>query len=233
VSRRAARTNLLDATALVKLVVMEERSEKIRRYLETESSWYTTPFCFYEALSVLKRRWMFDKEISEQEYSDASFRLIAEYRGTPKVYGLDLTEPVIFISIREIVTTDRLDISDAFQIVSIIKGCPFAGDSRTILITDDKKLAQAARRPRQPTISRSYSGHWCSVAHGIGLFVKRLRWPPAPGSGPARAATGCAGRGARHEPDSPLLQTLDAAILASQTTGIRRMSAKAADLRRR
>jgi predicted nucleic acid-binding protein len=145
-SRLAARTNLLDATALVKLVVMEEQSEKLRHYLKTESGWYTTPFCFYEALSVLKRKWMFEKNISEQEYSDASFNLIADYRGTPKVRELDLTDPVIFNFTRKIVKIDRLDISDAFQIVSIIKGCPFAGDSRTILITDDKKLAQAARR---------------------------------------------------------------------------------------
>jgi predicted nucleic acid-binding protein len=143
---RRARTNLLDATALVKLVVMEERSEKLRRYLKTESGWYTTPFCFYEALSVLKRKWMFEKNISEREYGDASFRLMAEYRGTPKVHDLDLIDPVVFNVTRDIVTNDRLDISDAFQIVSIIKGCPFAGDSRTILITDDKKLARAARR---------------------------------------------------------------------------------------
>jgi predicted nucleic acid-binding protein len=143
--RCAARTNLLDASALVKLVVMEDRSEKLRRYIETESGWYTTPFCFYEALSILKVKYMYRKEITEDEYNNASFSLMAEYRGTAKVYDLDLTDPAIFFYTQRIATNHKVDVSDAFQIVSIVKGCPFAGDSKTILITDDKDLARGAR----------------------------------------------------------------------------------------
>ena len=51
-----------------------------------------------------------------------------------------------------------------------------------------------------------------------------------------RAATGWPRRGAalrrRRGPNSPFPKMLDAAILASQTEGIRGMAAKAADLRR-
>jgi predicted nucleic acid-binding protein len=144
-SRLAARTNLLDATALIKLVVKEDRSEKLRCYLATESGWYTTPFCFYEALGVLKVKYMYRTEITEDEYNRASFSLMAKYRGTGKVYDIDLIDPSIFTYVQKIATDHRIDLSDAFQIASIVKGCPFVGESRTILITDDKNLARAAR----------------------------------------------------------------------------------------
>jgi predicted nucleic acid-binding protein len=142
----SARTNLLDASALVKLVVIEEeRSDKLRRYLATESSWYTTPFCFYEALGVLKVQHYYRHTLTEQQFRDASFHLMAEFRATPNVHDLDLTDPSLFVLVQEIAKTHTIDLSDAFQIASIVKGCPLAGDSKTVLVTDDKKLARAAR----------------------------------------------------------------------------------------
>jgi predicted nucleic acid-binding protein len=143
--RLAARTNLLDASALVKLVTTEDRSDKIRKYLETELGWYTTPFCFYEALGVLKVKYIYRTQLTEDEYQKASFRLMARYRATAKIYDLDLTDPVIFTYVQSIASNNKIDLSDAFQIASIVKGCPFAGDSRTVLITDDGDLARAAR----------------------------------------------------------------------------------------
>lgn len=142
---RAARTNLLDTSALVKLVVVEDRSEKLRRYIEAEPSWYTTPFCFYEALTVLKVKYMYHNQLTNDKYQKASFHLMAKYRGTSKVYDLDLTDPTTFTYVQTIASNNNIDLSDAFQIASIVKGCPFAGDLRTVLITDDKDLARAAR----------------------------------------------------------------------------------------
>jgi predicted nucleic acid-binding protein len=90
----SARTNLLDASALVKLVVIEEeRSDKLRSYLATESSWYTTSFCFYEALGVLKVQHYYRHTLTAEQFRDASFQLMAEFRATPNVHDLDLTDP--------------------------------------------------------------------------------------------------------------------------------------------
>lgn len=73
--RTAARANCFDASALVKLHVEETGSDIIRQYAETEPTKYTTPYCFYEALSVLKMKWLYRKEISKEEYHDASISL--------------------------------------------------------------------------------------------------------------------------------------------------------------
>lgn len=53
---RSARTNCVDASALVKLYVRENGSDDLQAYMAGEANWYTTRFCFFEALSVLKRK---------------------------------------------------------------------------------------------------------------------------------------------------------------------------------
>lgn len=126
--------------------MVEDRGEKLRNYLRKEAGWYTTPFCFYEALGALKVKYLYRKEISEQEFGTASFSLMAEYRASARVYDMDLTEPSVFTFTQELAKGHGLDLSDAFQITSILKGCPFARDSMTVLITDDKRLARAARQ---------------------------------------------------------------------------------------
>jgi predicted nucleic acid-binding protein len=141
----ATRTNLLDASALVKLVVDEVRSEKLRRYLRREGNWYTTPFCFYEALGALKVKHFYKCELCEDQYHKANFALMAEYRAAPKVHDLDLTDPSLFTFVQGLATKHAVDISDAFQLASILRGCPFTGASETVLVSDDKKLARAAR----------------------------------------------------------------------------------------
>jgi hypothetical protein len=112
----AARTNLLDASALVMLVTDEPLSEKLHLYLQQEGSWFTTPFCFYEALGVLKVKYLYRKEITEDVFRKASFDLMADYRGTPKTHDLDLMDPYCFSFIQNLAKKYNLDISDAFQI---------------------------------------------------------------------------------------------------------------------
>ncbi len=82
----AARANCLDASALVKLHVDEVGSDIIRQYAETEPTRYTTPFCFFEALNVLKVKWLYRKEISKEEYHDASLTLTSWFSLTSSGY---------------------------------------------------------------------------------------------------------------------------------------------------
>jgi predicted nucleic acid-binding protein len=52
----AVRTHCLDASALVKHYIEEKGSDALRAYLHGQANWYTTPFCLFEALSVLKAK---------------------------------------------------------------------------------------------------------------------------------------------------------------------------------
>lgn len=54
----AARANCFDASALVKIYVHQNGSDIVRPYFEREPTKYATPFCYYEALSVLKGKWL-------------------------------------------------------------------------------------------------------------------------------------------------------------------------------
>ena len=144
-TRTSARANCLDASALVKLVVIEDRAEKLMAYLRTEI-WYTTTFCFYEALNVLKSKYMFKHKLTADEYHKASFDLMAEFSGGQHYMPeLNFTEVLTFSETQDLCMKYDIDLSDAFQILSITNGCPFVRDFRTVLVTDVKKLAAAAR----------------------------------------------------------------------------------------
>lgn len=147
-SHSACRANCLDASALVKIYIPEAGSDILCAYLEKESTKYTTPFCFYEALSTLKVMWLYRKKITKTQYLDASFDLSAWYSAaTVRMKDLDLISPLTFDAAKRIVEKTSLDLSDAFQILSVKSGCfsSSIGDSSTVLVTGDKKLAAAAR----------------------------------------------------------------------------------------
>ncbi|TAN43239.1 MAG: PIN domain-containing protein [Nitrospirae bacterium] len=144
----AARANCFDASALVKLHVDEIGSDVIRQYADTEPTKYTTPFCFFEALNVLKVKWLYRKEISKEEYHDASLKLTSWFSLISKrIRDLDFIDPIVFVEVKKIAEQHSLDLSDAFQIVSVKKGffSSLAHESKTILVTADEELANAAR----------------------------------------------------------------------------------------
>jgi predicted nucleic acid-binding protein len=60
---------------------------------------------------------------------------------------LNFTEPNTFVEAKEIAQRNQLDLSDAFQILSVKKGyfSVLVNESSTILVTADKELAGAAR----------------------------------------------------------------------------------------
>ena len=146
--RTTARANCFDASALVKNYVEEDGSNIIREYWNSEPTRYTTLFCYFEALSVLKVKWKYKKEITEDEYHKASFSLTAWFRYvSQRIHDLDFTSLSVFDKAQDIAKKYSLDLSDVFQILSVKEGYfpPLARDSRTILVTADEGLAKAAR----------------------------------------------------------------------------------------
>lgn len=119
----AVRANCFDASALVKLHVTEEGAGSVRDYFNREATKYTTPFCFYEALNVLKMKWQYRKEISRDDYLQASFKLAAWYRlATIHIRDIDFTSRTTFAEAQRLVENTSLDLSDAFQILSVKAG---------------------------------------------------------------------------------------------------------------
>ena len=147
ISNSAGRADFFDASALVKLYVEEDSSEKVRTHFHNSPTKCTTPFCFYEALSVLKGKWG-RKELTRDKYLDVASRLTAWYSASScQITDLNFTDPDIFKSARSIVEEHNIDLSDAFQILSVKQGyfSRHINDSQTLLVTADKKLAKAAR----------------------------------------------------------------------------------------
>lgn len=144
----AVYANFFDASSLVKVYTHEPGSEIVRDYFGRQPTKYTTPFCFYEALGVLKVKWLYRKEITKNQYLNAAFELSAWYgASSSSIKDLDFTSPTTFSEARRLADKTSLDLSDAFQILSIKTGyfAPLVGDSQTVLVTADKGLAAAAR----------------------------------------------------------------------------------------
>jgi len=105
-------------------------------------------FCYFETLSVLKMKWL-RGDIARKEYFDAAFAVTVWFQASSrKISDLDITNPSIFIRMRELVDRHEIDVSDAFQILSIKEGyfAPLINDSSTLLVTADRRLAKAAEK---------------------------------------------------------------------------------------
>lgn len=141
----------LDASAIVKLVVDEKGSDQVRKYLDVlshPSFMFTTNFCFFESLSVLKRK-LCNGEISKNEYRIYCRCLFAykkENRIKIKEYPLENLQD--FRKLECLVEKYNIDISDALQLLSIKETtlAEFAEESETTLITADRNLAESAKK---------------------------------------------------------------------------------------
>ena len=144
----SVRADFFDASALVKVYAEEPMSDVVRSYFQSRATKYTSPFCFYEALNSLKSKWIHRAQLTREQYIDAAFRLTAWYgAATERIRDLDFTDPMVFVSAKQLVERTGLDLSDAFQIVSVKEGyfSHLVNDSKTVLVTADKLLAAAAR----------------------------------------------------------------------------------------
>ena len=144
----AGRAMFFDASALVKVHLVDEIGhQQVHTAFRGEPTKCTTPFCFYEALSVLKRR-LGTGTTNRARYVDACHRLTAWFGASKKhIRDPDFTEHTTFHDTKRIVENYGLDFSDAFQIVIVQRGffSRMANGSATILATADDQLAKAAR----------------------------------------------------------------------------------------
>lgn len=141
------RTHYIDTSALVKLLLDEPGSDKLRNYFEEHSVFSTTSLCLAEALGVLKKR-IFLEEKDSVEYYNLCYELIAYLRhGNITIDDAELFGLSTYNEVEKTAKKYDLDISDAFQIVSLKKSIisKLGGESRGILITGDSQLAKAAR----------------------------------------------------------------------------------------
>lgn len=147
-NRTALRADFFDASALAKVYCDEPCSDVVREYFNSRATKYTTPFCFYEAMNVLKGKWKHKGQLTLEQYVDAAFRLTAWYgASSSQVKDLNFTDPLTFSHAKDIAQRSQLDLSDAFQILSVKEGyfSVLVNDSATVLVTADKELAEAAR----------------------------------------------------------------------------------------
>lgn len=145
-------THYLDASALVKLVIAEDHSERLRAYC-SRALLATTALCFGEALGVLKAKWT-HKHLTHNEYLAACEELFAHVRNgtlqiedTPLHSGAPQVLREHYERIEKLAKKHSLDISDALQLLIMQSGTysTLAGAARASLVTADRRLACAAK----------------------------------------------------------------------------------------
>jgi predicted nucleic acid-binding protein len=148
----AIHATCFDASALVKRYVDEPGSDTMRLYWNTQATRYTTPFCLYETLGVLKRLKL-KGALTKDAYLRAATDLVVWFRAShSRIQDLDFTDREVFHAARELATDTDLDLSDAFQLLSLQAGyfAGLVGESKTLLVTADEPLAKEARKRGLP-----------------------------------------------------------------------------------
>lgn len=144
---RWCKWHYLDASAIVKLYVDEAGCSQLRSFFRANTNFCTTSVCLVEALTAFKRKWKRD-EISVETYFSAARRLIADAWGKRIVVDdIGHVNPFVQAEVETTAKKHSLDISDALQLVTILKGSCSTAElgSQPVLITADRNLAIAAR----------------------------------------------------------------------------------------
>jgi predicted nucleic acid-binding protein len=147
------KAHYLDASALVKLVddsAGESKGrEALRKYYNEHASMYSTSYCLAEAFGVFKRKFL-RQEITEEQYIRYVQVLIDRTVGWKlQIDEVDILLPIVSSEAERLIRKwkDKIDFLDCFQIVTVLHGRNrvLVGESKSILITADNKLAEAAR----------------------------------------------------------------------------------------
>jgi len=137
----------LDASAAVKLVVAEQASDAVRKFVASGGPFYIISICLAEALSVLKVKYLYRQELSEKEYYNAANLLLDQLQGSPIfIEDVNLVEDHVFYETKALAQKYKLDLSDALQLYVLKRGkwSSAGGRSKSMLITGDKELGNAA-----------------------------------------------------------------------------------------
>jgi len=138
----------LDASAAVKLVLSERGSDHLQAYFSGRAGFHITSLCLAEALGVLKRK-LLRGEIPEDHYFAKCYFLLAYVRDSRlHIDDIELATFDIFFKAQELAKRYHLDLSDSLQLVSVKHGKfkSLVQESKTVLITADRALADAARK---------------------------------------------------------------------------------------
>lgn len=141
----------LDANCLVKLVVNESGSMKLRDHCWQQGIiCATTSFCFYEALGVLKVKWI-KKDRPDNIPTDIYLSACEELCALIEDEVIQLEDVVIhnrhaFNESEKLTKKYNIDLSDSFQLYSIREGMLSQLKTTVIskLITEDRGLYEAA-----------------------------------------------------------------------------------------
>lgn len=149
----AIKAHYLDASALVKLVADDRNEEPgrkaLREYYRQHAGFLATSHCVSEALNVLKVKHMYRHELSQEEYVDTIKRFITRVIGGKlEIDELPILSPKLLREAEILITKHGLDFIDCAQIVTVKHGrfSVLVGDSKSVLITADQKLARVARK---------------------------------------------------------------------------------------
>ena len=94
---KAIKTHYLDASAILKLFIKEDGSEKLEEYFSRHSVFFTTSLCFAEALSVLKRKKNKEKILNQETYLAAAEDLcISAFGCTIEIDDISIAQPNAF-----------------------------------------------------------------------------------------------------------------------------------------
>lgn len=148
--RIAVKTKYLDTSALVKLFLDEEGSDNFRDYYNNHVNFCCTDMTFYEAMNVLKAR-LFNGSKKNQYFESIKKLKIMGWgvtkRGKLEIETIHINDFNVFKEVYEIAIKYDIDVADAIQIYAILKGkfSVLTGDSKTVLITADERLEEAAK----------------------------------------------------------------------------------------
>lgn len=159
--RIAVRADFFDASALVKIYSDEPSSDVVRQYFNARATKYTTPFCFYEAMNVLKGKWKHKNQLSLDQYIDAAFRLTVWYGASSSwIDDLDFADPLTFSSARTLAKRSELDQR------SVLTGLPRSHRalSRRSKTGPEGPCRVSQRPKRRRCVSLSAPPSLCSVA---------------------------------------------------------------------
>ncbi len=155
-SLKFIRIHYLDASVIVKLILNEKGSAELRQYFGKESNFTATSLCFAEALGVLKVKRFYRECMTDEEYFSGCDELMAYVAyGNIQIEDIDIKDRSIFDEVERLTRKHNkdkpkdktIDISDAFQIISVKRNyfSRFkSSDSKPIFITGDGSLAKAA-----------------------------------------------------------------------------------------
>jgi predicted nucleic acid-binding protein len=128
-------------------VVSEVGSDIVRKYVAGGGPFYITSICVAETLSVLKVKYLYRKELTQEQYFAAAYTFFSFLRDSLHVEDVSLENHHVFFEAEELAKRHGLDIVDALQLFTLKHGrfSKFVGPSKSLLITADEALANAAR----------------------------------------------------------------------------------------